>query len=102
MEIERIWETLERTAAAMEKGEGDWYANARIAQQSIQRLFDFPPEDIVSEARQSHYPTKALVKWLLYEGEKIEGVSVASLEGLCAYWNENMGEEGFIDFPVTL
>jgi hypothetical protein len=98
--IDDVWKTLEQIATVMEKGEGDWHANVVIAQVSMRRLFDFPFEEIVLKAEQSHYPTKALIQWLLHEGQMIEGVSSVKLQGLCDYWNENLGqEEGSITFP---
>ena len=98
--IDDIWKTLEKTASAMEMGEGDWHTNVVIAQVSMRRLFEFPFEEIVLKAAQSHYPTKALIQWLLHEGQKVEGLSVVKLHGLCDYWNETMGEEkGVITFP---
>ena len=84
----------------MEKGEGDWHSNVLIAQVSMRRLFEFPFEEIVLKAQGSHYPTKALIQWLLHEGQQLEGVSVVKLQGLCDYWNKTMGQEnGVIMFP---
>lgn len=100
MEISGIWKNLENAADGMEKGEGDWYTLVVIAQQCIKRLMDFSPEEIVKQALQASYPPKAMINWLLHEGQKIEGVSLVKLQGLCDYWNEVLGEQkGFVHFP---
>ncbi|MFP3869406.1 MAG: hypothetical protein ACLFVT_00815 [Syntrophobacteria bacterium] len=100
MELRLVWKILEETASAMEKGEGDWQAQVATAQKSMQRLFDFPPEEILLQAEQSHYPTKALIQWLLHEGQRIPGIGLVKLQGLCHCWNEKMGKErGAITFP---
>jgi len=100
MGIDDVWKNLENAADAMERGQGDWYTQVVIAQQSIRRLMDFSPEEIVSELLQSSYPPRAMINWLLHEGQKIEGVSVVKLQDLCDYWNDAVGEErGFVQFP---
>ena len=100
MDVSMVWKNLERTATAMEKGEGDWYTLVVLAQNSMKRLMEFSPEEILAEVLQSSYPPKALLNWLLHEGQRIEGVSVVKLQALCEYWNENLGEErGFVQFP---
>ena len=100
MDIKTTWNNLQNAAGAMEKGQGDWYTLVVIAQQSIRQLMDFSPEDITGEILQSRYPPKAMVNWLLHEGQKIEGVSAAKLQSLCDYWNDVVGEKrGFVRFP---
>jgi hypothetical protein len=100
MDVTDVRKNLERTASAMEKGEGDWDTLVVMAQNSIKRLMDFSPEDIVTEVLQSNYPPKALFNWLLHEGQRIEGVSVVKLQVLCDFWNEKFGDErGFVQFP---
>ena len=101
MELNLVWETLEQTALAMENGQGKWSALVATAQESIKLFFDFTPTEIVEKAEQSHYPTKPLIKWLLYEGQKISGIREDKLQGLCNCWNDFMGaESGNISFPV--
>ena len=101
MELNLVWETLEQTALAMENGQGKWSALVATAEESIRLLFDFTPTEILEEAKQSHYPTKPLIKWLLYEGQKISDISEDKLQGLCNCWNDLMGaESGNISFPV--
>jgi hypothetical protein len=100
MDIHDVWHNLEQTASAMEKGEGDWYTMVVIAQQSIRRLMDFSPEEVINEILQSTYPPKAMLNWLLHEGQKIEGVSVVKLQALCDHWNEELGDQrGRMHFP---
>ncbi len=101
MELNLVWETLEQTALAMENGQGKWSTLVATAQESIKLLFNFTPTQIVEKAEQSHYPTKPLIKWLLYEGQRIAGISEDKLQGLCNYWNDCIGDEGgIIGFPV--
>ena len=84
----------------MTVGVEDWYTMVVIAQQSIKRLMDFQPEEIIAEILQSTYPPKAMLNWLLHEGQKIEGISVVKLQALCDYWNEELGEQrGLVHFP---
>jgi hypothetical protein len=85
MEIADVWSTLEHTAGAMERGEGNWENLLRTAQESMRLLYEFPPGEIVRKAEESHYPTKPLIKWLLFEGQRITGISVDRLQGLCDY-----------------
>jgi hypothetical protein len=100
MDIKDVWQNLERTASAMEKGEGDWFTMVLIAQQSMRRLMDFSPEEVITEILHSTYPPKAMLNWLLHEGQKVEGVSVVKLQALCDYWNEELGEQrGLVNFP---
>ncbi|UCG11086.1 MAG: hypothetical protein JSU72_11000 [Deltaproteobacteria bacterium] len=103
MDLRDVWRNLEKTASAMERGEGDWNQQVLMMQAAIRQLVNFSPEDILSEAEQSRYPTKAMVKFLVYEGQRIEGVSVVKLQGICDYWNETMAaEQGLVTFPVTM
>jgi hypothetical protein len=100
MELKDVWQTLEQTASAMENGEGNWPVLVATAQESIRLLFNFQPRQILQKAEHSQYPTKPLIKWLLHEGQKINGIGADSLQELCSYWNENMGKEkGTITFP---
>ena len=86
VDIEIVWETLERTASELETGAGDWETNVQTVQAGMLMLLDFPPEEIIRMAEGSRYPAKALIAWILYEAGRIELADKAKLKGLRDCW----------------
>lgn len=93
-DINIIWDTLEKTIVELEGGQHDFEIQAETAMAGIILLMEHPVEAIFEKLEESRYPTRALVAWLVYEGQKTEFVDPLKLKELMAYWkNRQAGME---------
>lgn len=103
MELDIVWDTLEKTIAAMDSGTGDWENNVQTTQAAILMLLDNPPDKIVEKIKGSGLPPRPVVAWILYEAGKIHLAPARQMRALYQYWNQVVApEEGALTFETNL
>jgi hypothetical protein len=100
MEIEQVWNALEKTIADLEAGRGDWELNCQAAQAGIELLFEYEPAVILDCFKRSTLPEKALVTWVIFEGCKMDELDLAKLQALRDEWDRmEAPAQGPINLP---
>lgn len=95
------WENLESAVYDLEAGQGDWAIMAATAQAAIIMVFDYEPAEIIEQAQASGKPFKALARWLVYEGLKLQSVDKAKIKAFVEYWNAELADEhGSLEAPI--
>ena len=99
-ELEMLWQTLMKNVTALETGDGDRQMLAVSVQASIILLLDHPPEHVLQCVESSGLPEKAVVRWLLYEANRIREIDSTVVEALRRCWDTAKGADlGLIDIP---
>lgn len=85
MGVEIVWTNLAAAIADMQTEEGDHALKLATVMAGVELLFEFSAADILDQVEGAVLPVRALVSWLVYEGNRLEGVDpdrVAELRAL--------------------
>lgn len=79
MDVRTAWGNLSQAIAAMSRPEGDFNLKLDTVRAGVELLFAFSPADILEQVERSTLglPTRALVSWLVFEGDRLPGVDPA-------------------------
>ncbi|PLX41009.1 MAG: hypothetical protein C0608_07100 [Deltaproteobacteria bacterium] len=103
MDTKIIWKNLEAAIAAMETREGDYNLKLETVMAGVELLYECPVEEILQHAAAATIPTRALVSWLVFEGERLCGVPNSAVEALrAAYEAKAPVGEGILKGPPGL
>ena len=102
MDTKMIWRNLEEAVAGMEIPEGDLNLKIQTVMAGVELLFECPSEEILLAAQNSNISTRALVSWLVYEGERLQGVPNDAVEKLRLLYEAGCpAGEGLLAGPPT-
>ena len=84
MNVRTAWENLAQAIASMSQQGGDWDLKLDTVKAGVELLFEYPAADILEQVERSTLPmpTRALVSWLVFEGERLRGVDQAVVREL--------------------
>lgn len=84
MDVRTAWDTLAQSIAAMNRPGGDTNRKLDTVRAGVEVLFAFPAAEILEQVERSALgmPPRALVSWLVFEGERLPGVDIQAVRAL--------------------
>lgn len=82
MDARTAWENLSDAISAMQAPGGDYDLKLATVRAGVELLFEFPAADILLQVKTSAMSTRALVSWLVFEGERLPSVDRLAVEEL--------------------
>ena len=73
MDIDHIWRKLEDSISRVENGFASEGEGISDAMESVIRLLEFSPREVLDQIKRSGSPHKAMITRLLYEAGKVDG-----------------------------
>jgi len=89
----KMWDTLEKNIMALDQSaefNPELIAATRTA---MIMMYECHPQLIVECIEQSPLPTRALVSWLIFEGQRMPVLDTSRVQGLKEYWERYRREE---------
>lgn len=82
MDIATAWENLTHAISDVNRPDGEYDLKLRTVRAGVQLLFEFPAEDILERVEGSSLPTRAIVSWLVFEGDRMSEVDTEAVNAL--------------------
>ena len=88
MNIQTAWGNLTAAITAMQQEHGDVQLKLDTVAAGVVLLFEFPPEQILTQVENSTLPTRATVSWLVFEAGRLPGVDQVKARTLGALYED--------------
>lgn len=82
MDVRTVWGNLAQAIDDVQRPGGDPALKLATVRAGVELLFEFPAPEILDQVERSPLPTRALVSWLVFEGDRLPGVAPASVAAL--------------------
>lgn len=82
MDVRTIWENLAQAIDDVQRPGGDPTLKLATVRAGVELLFELPAPDILDQVERSPLPTRAVVSWLVFEGDRLPGVEPAAVAAL--------------------
>ena len=102
MDVRTVWENLVQAIAAVQRPEGDYGLKLETVTAGVELLFEFPAREILEQVEQSSLPTRAIVSWLVFEGDRLPRVGAPAVRALRELYESTCPPgQGIIPPPPT-
>ena len=93
MDTKTAWKNLAHAISDMNVPTGDYNLKLTTIGAGVELLFEHPAEEILRELETSDISTRALVSWLVFEGNRLNDVDDAAVQSLRAQYESTFGEK---------
>ncbi len=100
--LEQLWETLEKSLAMLESGEGDQRQLTQAVRSALPLLLAHDPSQVVEMAGRSAMPTRSLLSWLVFEAARLDQESESRARALQGYWEGQAGLQPGLMAPTLV
>ena len=93
MDTKTAWKNLVHAIDDMNVPTGDYQLKLATISAGVELLLEHPAAEIVKELDSSEISTRALVSWLVFEGNRLPGVPDEAVQSLRVHYESTSGEK---------